>query len=71
MLTIAGKLNYIRELVIMDRLDEDHRKAHIKKLWENYPEEYYEWKEWCINLDKLPDFFGTHDNPIHIDESKL
>ena len=35
------------------------------------PLQYYEWKDWCIKLDKLPDFFGTHDNPIPIDESKL
>ena len=71
MLSVAGELNYIREVVIMDRLDDDHKKAHVKKLWEKYPEEYYKWKEWCIRLNKLPDFFGTRDNPIPIDESKL
>ena len=30
-----------------------------------------EWKEWCIELERLPDFFGTRDNPIPIDESSL
>lgn len=64
-------LDYIRELIIMDRLDIDHQKKHVKKLWEKNPVQYYEWKEWCIKLDKLPDFFGTHDNPIPIDESTL
>lgn len=64
-------LDFIRELVIMDMLDDNHRKAHIKKLWKKYPSEYLEWKKWCIELDKLPDFFGPHDNPIPIDESKL
>ena len=32
---------------------------------------YFEWKEWCIRLNRLPEFFGTRDNPIPIDESKL
>lgn len=71
MLTTTGELNYIQELVIMDSLDYNHRKAHVKKLWKKYPNEYYEWKSWCIRLNKLPDFFGTKDNPIPIDESKL
>ena len=68
--TVNG-LDYILELAIMDNLDNDHRKKHVKKLWEKNPLQYYEWKEWCIKLDKLPDFFGTHNNPIPIDESKL
>ncbi len=42
-------------------------KSYGKKILKKY----YEWKEWCIDLDVLPDFFGTHDNPIDIDESKL
>ena len=32
---------------------------------------YREWKDLCIELGVLPDFFGTRDNPIPIDESKL
>ena len=28
-------------------------------------------KNFCIELGVLPDFFGTADNPIPIDESKL
>ena len=35
------------------------------------PKSYYKWKEDCIRLNMLPDFFGTRDNPIPIDESKL
>ena len=64
-------LDFIRELAIMDMLDTNHRKAHIKKLWEKYPNDYFEWKKWCIEMNKLPDFFGTRDNPKPIDESKL
>ena len=59
------------EVVNMQYLDYEGKKAHIKKLWEEDPEKYFEWKEWCIQLNRLPDFFGTRDNPIHIDESKL
>ena len=44
----------------------------MKKLWQEDPKKYYEWKEkFCIRLDQLPGFFGTHDDPIPIDESKL
>lgn len=55
----------------MKRLDEIGKKKYIKKLWKENPEKYFEWKEWCIELDQLPDFFGTKNNPIPIDESKL
>ena len=40
-------------------------------MWEKDPIKYDEWKEWCIELDRLPSLFGTSDHPIHIDESKL
>ena len=46
-------------------------KKHVKKLWEEDPKKYYEWKQWCIEWDQLPNFFGTRDNPIDIDESEL
>ena len=55
----------------MGFLDEEGKKAHVKKLWREDPKKYYEWKEWCIRLNRLPEFFGTRDNPIPIDESKL
>ena len=71
MLTTANEFDYIRELVIMDRLDYNHKKAHVKKLWEKNPKEYFDWKEWCIRLNKLPDFFGTRDDPIPINEAEL
>lgn len=47
------------------------QKSYVKELWEENPETYVEWKLWCIELDQLPEFFGTADNPIPIDESKL
>ena len=61
----------IDEVIIMKELDYEGKKAHIKELWQKNPEKYYEWKEWCIRLNRLPDFFGTRENPIPIDESKL
>lgn len=71
MLTTANEFDYIRESMIMGRLDDDHKKAHVKKLWEKNPDEYFKWKDWCIRLSILPEFFGTCDDPIPIDESKL
>ena len=59
------------EVVEMEELTYEEQKAYVKKLWEEDPKKYYEWKEWCIRLNRLPEFFGTRDNPIPIDESKL
>lgn len=59
------------EVIIMKELDDDGRKAHVKKLWESDPIRYLEWKNECIELNRLPDFFGTRDAPIFIDESRL
>lgn len=51
--------------------DSDKRMDYIKKLWQEDSESYYEWKDLCIRYGFLPDVFGTSDNPIPIDESKL
>ena len=66
-----GSWGNSNEVVNMKSLDEKGKKAHVKKLWQRDPKKYFEWKEWCIRLNRLPNFFGTHDNPIMIDESKL
>lgn len=55
----------------MEELSYEEQKAYVKKLWLDDPEKYYEWKADCIRSNQLPDFFGTRDNPIPIDESKL
>ena len=65
-----GRRN-ITEILNFEKLDQEGKKARAKKLWEKDPEKYYEWKEYCIRCNQLPDFFGTRDNPIPIDESKL
>lgn len=66
-----GRFENTSEVRNMRRLDNDGKKDHIKKLWQEDPKKYYEWKAWCIARNRLPDFFGTRDNPIPIDESKL
>ena len=67
-----GDWGNLAEVMEMEELSFEEQKAHVKKLWQEDPKKYYEWKEeFCIRLDQLPDFFGTHDNPIPIDESKL
>lgn len=67
----GNSIPFVIELSHMRELDDEGKKKNIKRLWEKNPKDYYEWKQWCIELDKLPDFFGTHNNPIPIDESKL
>lgn len=69
--TYGNKYDFIREVLRMKRLDEAGQKEHVKKMWKENPVEYFEWKEFCIENNRLPEFFGTRDNPIHIDESKL
>ena len=66
-----GTLENILHVKHMRKLDNNSQKAYVKKLWEENPKVYAQWKKWCIELDQLPDFFGTDDNPIPIDESKL
>ena len=66
-----GEFGNLAEVVEMRELTYEEQKAYVKKLWEEDPKKYYEWKELCIRLNQLPDFFGTRDNPIDIDESEL
>ena len=53
------------------KLSPANQKAKIKELWKSDSETYLEWKNWCVDCNRLPNLFGTRDNPIHIDESKL
>ena len=66
-----GDWGNVAEVVHMEELDYDDQKEYAKKLWQEDPERYFEWKEFCIRCNQLPDFFGTRHNPIPIDESKL
>lgn len=71
MLGIRDGFDYIGEILILEELNYEGKVAHIKQLLESNPVDYYKLKKLCIELDQLPDFFGTHDNPILIDESEL
>lgn len=67
-----GDWGNVNKLVQIQKLPLEDQKDYIKNLWQENPEKYYEWKNnFCIRLDLLPNLFGTHDNPILIDESKL
>ena len=66
-----GRFGNASEVLKMRELDYEGKKEYVKKLREEDSIKYYEWKSWCIRLNRLPDFFGTRDNPITIDESKL
>jgi len=55
----------------LKKLNLKDQKNYIKHLWAEFPEEYSEWKAWCVRLNRLPNLFGTRDNPISIDESNL
>lgn len=57
--------------VHMRELDYDGKKEYVKKLWQEDPIKNSEWKARCLRNGSLPDFFGTSENPIPIDESKL
>ena len=66
-----GEFGNLAEVVEMEAMSYEEQKVHVKKLWQDDPVKYVEWKEYCVYLDLLPEFFGTHENPIPIDESKL
>ena len=59
------------KVVHMEKRNFEEQKAYVKNLWQEDSKKYYEWKEFCIRFNQLPEFFGTRDNPIPIDESKL
>ena len=46
-----GRRN-ITEVIIMKNLDSLGKKDYIKKLWQEDPKKYYEWKNWCIRLNR-------------------
>lgn len=66
-----GEFGNASEMVEVMDCDSDKRMDYIKKLWQEDPKRYYEWKNLCIEGGFLPEVFGTSDNPIPIDESKL
>ena len=66
-----GDWGNVAEIVHMEQKDPEEQKKYAKKLWQEDSEKYYEWKKFCMEAGQLADFFGTIDNPIPIDESKL
>ncbi len=65
----------IRDRLFVDCINElDDMKDklnYVKSLYLKDKEAYFRWKKWCMKREKLPDIFGTLDNPIEIDEEKL
>ena len=66
-----GRWGNAMHRVKMKELTPEEQKEYIKKLWQEDPFRYFEWKEDCIITNSFPDLFGTRDNPIPVDESKL
>ena len=66
-----GPLNTAYVVQVNTLETKEEKLQYIKDMWLANPEEYEEWKEWCIYGDSLPDIFGTYEDPIPIDESKL
>lgn len=72
-----GEYGYdgFKDYLYVDLIDEmdsmDEKLEQIKSMYLRDPEAYSRWKQWCMNRNKLSDIFGTIDNPIVIDESKL
>lgn len=66
-----GEINNNAHVVFLREMSNEDQLRYIQKLWQKDSDTYYEWKEWCMKNNELPELFGTRDNPIHIDESKL
>ena len=66
-----GKVGNVIHIVKIDELTPEEQKEYIKKLWQEDSLKYFQWKDYCIRCNVFPDLFGTRDNPIPIDESKL
>lgn len=61
----------VAHVIHLERMTKEDQLTYIKELWQRDSKKYYEWKEECIKSEDLPELFGTRDNLIHIDESKL
>ena len=66
-----GDWENINEIIEMRSLSPKEQKARIKELYAENPQAYFEWKQFCMEGNKLTELFGTISNPILIDESKL
>ncbi len=66
-----GDWGNVAKIRRMKKKSPEEQKAYIKELWQEDPEKYHEWKEYCISVGGLPNIFGYPNNPIPIDESKL
>ena len=66
-----GRWGNAAHRVNMKKLTPEEQREYVKKLWLEDPIKYFGWKNRCIRNNTFPDFFGTHDHPIPIDESKL
>ena len=66
-----GEIINVAHVVHLERMTEADQLKYIKELWQEDPKKYSEWKDECMKLGELPELFGTKDDPILIDESKL
>ena len=66
-----GDIINMAHVVHLEEMTKADQLIYIKELWQEDSKKYYEWKEECMKSGDLPELFGTHDNPIPIDESEL
>ena len=66
-----GRWGNAMHRVNIKELTPEEQKKYIKKLWEEDSFKYFQWKNRCIRANSFPELFGTRDNPIRVDESKL
>lgn len=66
-----GTRDNISYIVFLEKMDDSKRRAYLKKLYLKDPKKYFEWKELCMESNQLTDIFGTIDDPLPFDESKL
>ena len=66
-----GEVINTAHVVHLEEMTKEDQLEYIKELWQADSKTYFEWKDWCLKSNELPELFGTIDNPILIDESKL
>lgn len=66
-----GEVINVAHVIHLEVMTKEDQLKFIKELWQEDPQKYYEWKGECMKLGDLPELFGTPENPIPIDESKL
>ena len=64
-----GEDNHL-ETVLLTIFTPEEQKISLKYLYKKDPVKYFEWKQWNLDHNLVPEVFGTKENPIDLHEEE-